>query len=68
MGETFPFPSGRKKHLLERGHLTTLHPQTGAPTNFAKLVAFILDKRTKVDKRQGLASLSFILTYNCNLS
>ncbi len=56
-----------KKHLLERGHLTTLTPKQELD-EFRKLVAFILDKRTKVDKRQGLASLSFILTYNCNLS
>jgi uncharacterized protein len=56
-----------KQHLLERGHLTTLTPKRELE-EFKKLVCLILEKRTKIDGKQRMASLSFILTYNCNLS
>lgn len=56
-----------KEHLLKRGHLTALTPRRELE-EFRKLVRLILEKQTRVDARQSLASLSFILTYKCNLS
>ena len=56
-----------KQHLLKRGHLTALTPRRELE-EFRKLVCFILEKRTRLDEKERLASLSFILTYNCNLS
>jgi uncharacterized protein len=55
------------KHLLKRGHLTDLTPKRELE-EFRKLVRLILEKRTILDGKQRLASLSFILTYNCNLA
>ena len=56
-----------KEHLLKRGHLAALTPRREVE-EIRKLVRVILDKQTGVDVKQRLASLSFILTYNCNLS
>ncbi len=53
-----------KKHLMERGHLTDLTPE-GELEEFRKLIRFVLEKDKRKKKR---ATLSFILTYNCNLS
>ncbi len=56
-----------KQHLLKRGHLTALTPKREIE-EFRELVGLILEKRARLDEKQRLASLSFILTYNCNLS
>ena len=56
-----------KQHLLNRGHLTTLTPKRELE-EFRKLVRLILEKRARVDSKQRIANLCFILTYTCNLS
>ena len=56
-----------KQHLLNRGHLTTLSPKRELE-EFRKLVRLILEKRVKLDSKQRIANLCFILTYKCNLS
>ncbi|MCK7493907.1 MAG: hypothetical protein MZW92_23465 [Comamonadaceae bacterium] len=56
-----------KQHLLHRGHLTTLTPKRELE-EFRKLVHLILEKRARVDSKQRIANLCFILTYTCNLS
>jgi uncharacterized protein len=59
--------SEEKEHLLQRGHLTALTPKRELE-EFRKLVQVILQKSGKFDKKQKMGNLSFILTYNCNLS
>lgn len=56
-----------KEHLLSRGHLTTL-THKGELAEFKKLVGLILEKSIKIDRKRKTGNLSFILTYNCNLS
>jgi uncharacterized protein len=56
-----------KQHLVKRGHLTALTPKRELE-EFRKLVSFILEKRIRLDGKQMMAGLSFILSYNCNLS
>jgi uncharacterized protein len=56
-----------KQHLLKRGHLSTLTPKRELE-EFRKLVRHILEKRNKLNEKQRIANLCFILTYNCNLS
>lgn len=56
-----------KEHLLKRGHLTVLTPKRELE-EFRKLVHLILEKRTAIDAKHRLAAISFIMTYNCNLS
>lgn len=56
-----------KEHLLRRGHLTTL-THKGELEEFKKLIALVLRKNLKVEKKPKTGNLSFILTYNCNLS
>jgi len=56
-----------KQHLLNRGHLTTF-TQKRELEEFRKMVLLILEKRARVDSKQRIANLCFILTYKCNLA
>ena len=56
-----------KDHLLKRGHITGLTPK-GELEEFKKLVHSTLGKSATLDKKMKMGNLSFILTYNCNLS
>lgn len=59
--------SEEKEHLLQRGHLTAVTPKRELE-EFRKLVHVVLQKSNKFDKKRKMGNLSFILTYNCNLS
>lgn len=59
--------SEEKEHLLRRGHLTALTHKRELE-EFRKLVGLILEKSIKIDRKRKTGNLSFILTYNCNLS
>ncbi len=54
-------------HLLSRGHLTELTPDRER-AEFIKTVEFISNKVAKANKKQANASVTFVLTYNCNLA
>lgn len=54
-------------HLLRRGHLTDLPPALELE-EFRKMVSAITARISKADTRQKRINLSFILTYDCNLS
>ncbi len=56
-----------KEYLTARGHLTALSPRREL-AEFKKLARFVLDKSVELNAKHSRASLSFILTYNCNLS
>lgn len=56
-----------KEYLLHRGHLTALTPRRELE-EFKKLVRFVLDKRVELNAKARKAIVSFILSYNCNLS
>lgn len=56
-----------KEHLLRRGHLTRWSERRELE-EFKKQVAFILGRIADLDKDRNERNLSFILTYNCNLS
>ncbi len=67
-GEDLSFLSQEEKeHLLKRGHLTALTPRLELE-EFRKLVRVILEKRKELDGALKGGNLTFILTYNCNLS
>lgn len=56
-----------KDYLVKRGHLTGLTVKREFE-EFKKLVHVSLGKSTTLDKKMKMGNLSFILTYNCNLS
>lgn len=56
-----------KAHLVKRGHLTGLTPDRERVL-FRKSVGVISRKVVQANKKQKKASLTFILTYNCNLA
>ena len=58
---------GEKKHLLGRGHLTGL-TRARELAAFKKTVGLISGKVATANKKMAEANVSFILTYNCNLS
>ncbi len=67
-GNDLSFLSAEEKdHLLKRGHLTTL-PGKREFEEFKNLVRLAQGKSTALDKKLKMGNLSFILTYNCNLS
>ncbi|MEI8373479.1 MAG: SPASM domain-containing protein [Planctomycetota bacterium] len=67
-GTDFSFLSpGEKKHLLKRGHLTDL-TRGRELTEFRKTVGQVSEKIAKSNQKLAQANVSFILTYNCNLS
>ena len=55
------------EHLMKRGHLTALTPRRELE-EFRKLARFILERRAESESARRMANLTFILTYNCNLS
>lgn len=55
------------EHLLKRGHLTHMSPEQEFE-NFKNLASYILDKRIEFGKKRKKATISFILTYDCNLA
>jgi uncharacterized protein len=59
--------SEEKEHLLHRGHLTRLTHKRELE-EFRKLSGLILEKSIKIDRKRKTGNLSFIMTYNCNLS
>ena len=67
-GDDLSFLSAEEKqHLLKRGHLTALTHKRELE-EFWKQVRFISEKSIKLDRKRKMGNLSFILTYNCNLS
>lgn len=56
-----------KEHLWQRRHLTTLTHKRELE-EFKRLVGLILEKSIKIDRKRQTGDLSFIMTYNCNLS
>jgi len=67
-GDDLSFLSAEEKeHLVKRGHLTAL-THNRELEEFKKLVGIILEKSIKIDKKRKTGNLSFIMTYNCNLS
>jgi len=58
---------GERTHLLERGHLTFL-PSEQERDEFRKTIDFISAKVAKNSRKHSGASITFMLTYNCNLA
>ncbi len=57
-----------REHLLNRGHITSFSPERELE-EFKKLVRIIFRRTNLLNKTKELKrNLSFILTYNCNLS
>jgi uncharacterized protein len=65
--DLFFLSTEEKDHLLQRGHLTALSRKREFE-EFKNLVGLAQGKSTALDKKLKMANLSFILTYNCNLS
>jgi len=56
-----------RAHLVERGHLT--HLSAGQERDeFRKTIDFISEKIRKNNRKHSGASITFMLTYNCNLA
>jgi uncharacterized protein len=56
-----------KEHLEARGHLTSLTPEEEEAA-FRKALHEITGKVAEAGSKQRKASLTFVLTYNCNLA
>ena len=56
-----------REHLLERGHLTESTPSREL-AEFRRTVDDVSERIETSEKKLGHADLTFILTYNCNLS
>jgi uncharacterized protein len=58
---------GETRHLLKRGHLTVLTPRQEL-AEFKRLARAVLTRSSELNGKRKRGNLSFILTYNCNLS
>ncbi len=56
-----------RRHLLDRGHLTYL-TRDRERDEFRKTINFISEKAKKANRKNSSVSLTFVLTYNCNLA
>ena len=67
-GNDFSFLAPEEmEHLVKRGHLTRLSCQRERAA-FRRQARLILKEHLRLNRKPKRATLSFILTYNCNLS
>lgn len=58
---------GEKSHLLKRGHLTAWSRRREL-AEFRKRVRYVVEKEAELGRKRKKGTLSFVLTYDCNLS
>ena len=56
-----------RRHLIDRGHLTDLSPAQERE-EFRKTIDFISARVKQTNKRRSSASVTFVLTFDCNLA